>query len=120
MGNAKSLNRAEIEQAAASGEWDNNAAVLTVIKDVQAKKKRGRKSKKERQMDAAQIDEIYDLVVSLKNEGERGEELLDRFVRKQKHKSPREASALPSSEPPVQTIMINTSSSSNKTRARAA
>ena len=118
MGNAKSMNRAEIEEAAASGKWDKNVEILSVVQDVQAKKKR-RKSKKERPMEMNEIDEIYDLVLSLKNGGREGEDLLNRFV----HQQTKRASITKSttSRPPVRTIMIDTSSGSHKsTRAQAA
>ena len=119
MGNAKSMNRAEIEEAAASGKWDNNVEILSVVQDVQAKKKR-RKSKKERPMEMNEIDEIYDLVLSLKNGGREGEDLLNRFVHQQTKRASITTKST-TSRPPVRSIMIDTSSTSHKsTRAQAA
>ena len=115
-GNAKSMNRAEIEEAAASGKWDNNIEVLSVVQDVQAKKKRSRRksTKKERPMELSEIDEIYDLVLSLKNGGKEGEDLLNKFVQQQTRRS---SITRP---PPVQSIMIDNSSRSNTAPPQAA
>ena len=116
MGNVKSMNRAEIEQAAKSGEWDQNDDILEVVKDAQSKKKRvSRTTRQERLMEASDIDEIYDLVQSLRNQGKEGEELLDKFVQRRTRKSVKE------SDPPIRTIFVDTSSVSHagKTRTRA-
>ena len=117
MGNAKSMNRAEIETAAANGKWDHDDEILTIVQDVQANKKKrsSRRSRKERSMEANEIDEIYDLVLSLKNGGREGEDLLEQFVQKQTRRS--STSSRPG--PPIRTIMVDTSSASQTGRRRA-
>ena len=128
MGNTKSLNRDDIEKAAANTNWNDNSEVLTILKMKKKSKKNRRTSttkeswKNDRQMDESDIDEIYNLVLALKQEGGEGMDLLNMFVARQANLPMSEFSL--GEKPPITTIVVPLerpkSASQGKTRARAA
>jgi hypothetical protein len=87
MGNAKSLNRADLERAAEKHSWAFDVETLSRIHDELSNKRRsssknGKKTKLG-PLHHDDIDDIYELVLSLKKEGKEGKKLLQMFVEAQ-------------------------------------
>ncbi|CAB9497686.1 expressed unknown protein [Seminavis robusta] len=120
MGNTKSITRADIEHAAANTNWDEKSEILAVLKTKKAKKSKRSSKRNERLLQQGDIDEIYDLVLSLKQDGGEGQDLLEEFVAQQANLSRKDLS---DEKPPIRTISVAMDRSdrgSGKARARAA
>ena len=118
------MNKAELPEAvaAADGKFEQNSEMLAVIRDVQSKKKRRRKNdRQERMLDSHDVDEIYALVQSLRNEGGEGQELLERFLESRTGTPIIAPSAPTKSVPPIKSITIvkERPGGNSKSRVRA-
>lgn len=104
MGNAKSLNKAELKKAADDTRWHEDSEILAAVRDVKSKKKRSKKSNREdeRHLAAEEVDDIYDLVLSLKKGGKEDRDLLDKFIERQTGLRPRSTTEAP----PLNTVTI--------------
>ena len=86
MGNAKSLNRADIAKCVEDNDWACNADTLNAIHEglmTTQKQSKAKKSKQDGRLCHHEIDAIHDLVLSLKKGGKEGQDLLEQFIEKQ-------------------------------------
>jgi hypothetical protein len=100
MGNSNSMSKlgdAELDNFA-EGEMDRSK-IRSAMRGIEATKTKRRKNNsqilnKDRNLEASDLDDIYDLVVSLNKQGKEGRELLDRFVEMQTNRDPSSKSRL--------------------------
>jgi hypothetical protein len=122
MGNVNSLSRADTEQAATNTNWKEESEGFAGLKKAKTSRRTSTTKGVSRNIEGplhTRIDDIYDLVMSLKQEGAEGQELLEEFVARQTKLLESEVST-----PPMTCVNIpvdgSNTLSTGKTRARAA